>query len=219
MAGPVENARYGVGRSHAQVVVAMGGDDGFVDAVHVFFEKTYFPAEFFGQTISGRVGNIYDCGSGFDDGFDDTCQIFIVGTSGIFGIELYVLNILLCIFYGGDGAFYDFFPGGIELVFDVVVRCSDTRVDTFVLGILQGFGSDFYVVFIGAGQRTDGGPRYGFGDGYDRVEVARARYGKSRFDDIYPQCFESLGHFYFLYGVQLTTRHLLAVAQGCIEDV
>lgn len=85
---PVENTRYGVGRGHAQVVVAVGGDDGLVDAFDILFEEPYLATEFLGQTVTCRVGNVYHRSTGFDDSLDNTGQVFIVGAARVFGVEL-----------------------------------------------------------------------------------------------------------------------------------
>ena len=94
-------------------------DDGFVDAINMFHQIFYLCSIFSRQTIAGSVGDIHNGGTCLDDGFYDTCQIFIVGTTCVFGIELYIIDITASIFHCSDGALYDFFAVAVKLVFDV----------------------------------------------------------------------------------------------------
>ena len=70
----------------------MCGNGDFVDAVDMVDEIFYFFSELGGETVAGGVGNIYDSGSGLDYGLNDAGEIFIVSASGVFGIELHILD-------------------------------------------------------------------------------------------------------------------------------
>ena len=59
-----------------------------------------------GQTVARSVGNVDDGSASLDDSLNHTCQILVVGTSGILGIELYVLYISLGIGHGMNGTLY-----------------------------------------------------------------------------------------------------------------
>ena len=162
LAGAVEHSAQGVGRSHAQVVVAMGGDDGAVDAVDVVHEIFDFGSVFMREAISGGVGDVDHGGAGLDDGFYYAGQVFVVGAPGVLGIELYVFHVFLGILGGGDGLLQDVFAVGVELILDVVIARADAGVYSFALGILQGLEGTVDVFHLGSCQGTDGGPGHGF---------------------------------------------------------
>ena len=217
--GSVLDAGHGVGRSHTQVVVAVGSDDHAVYPLDVLHEVANLLAELVGQAVAGGVGYVDDGGPGLDDGLDDASQIFVVGTACIFGVELYIFDISFGILDGSDSPLDNLFTSRVELVFDVVVRGAYTGVYAFVLGILQGLGRYLDVVLDCPGERTDGGPGHRLGYGYDRCKVAGAGYRETGFDNVDPEGFERFGYLYFFYGVELTAGHLLAVSQGCVENV
>ena len=212
LTGAVLYTRHRVGRGHAQVVVAVGGDNHPVYSGHVLFEVANLAAELVGQAIAGGVGYVDNGSPGLDDGLDHAGQVFVVGAACIFGIELNVLDILFGIFDRGDSALDNLLAGGVELVFDVVVRSAYAGVYTFVPGILQGFGRYLYIVFDRSGKGTNGGPCHRFGDGNDRFEIAGTGYRKSCFYDVDAKGFECFGYLYFFNGVELTAGDLLAVS-------
>ena len=215
---PVEHTLQGVGRGHAQVVVAVGGEHSLVYPVHVLHQVFYLVPILLGQTVARGVGYVDYCGSGLDDGLHHTGEVFIVGAPGILGIELHILYISLGILHGGHGALDDFLAVGVEFVFDVRVARPDAGVYALVLGILEGFGRAVDVFLHGTCQRADGGPSHGFGYFYHRVEVARTRNGEARLYHIHAQLLQCLSHLYFLYRVQLATGHLFTVAQCRVKN-
>ena len=162
LACTVEYALHGVGRGHTQVVVAMGGDDGLVDTIHMLHQVLYLRTVFVGQAVSRCVGDVHYRSTGFDDRFDDTCQIFVLRASRIFGIKLHILHVALGIFYCGYSPFDNLFAVGVELVLDVCIAGADTRMDSLVFGKLQRFGGHVDIALYGAGQGTDGGPCHRF---------------------------------------------------------
>ncbi len=155
LTGTVDHTGYGVGRGHSEVVVAVGGNDHLVDALHVVDQIFDLGTEFRGEAVAGGVGDVYDCGTGADNGFDHAGEIFIVGASGVFGVKLHVFHEFLGEGHGSDSAFENVVAGGVEFIFDVVVRGADTGVDAGAFGIFQRFGGHADVVFDSAGQRAD----------------------------------------------------------------
>ena len=105
------DAGDGVGRGHAQVVVAVGGYDYVVDAVDVLHEILYFLAEFPWQAVAGGVGDVDDRGPGLHYGLHDAGEIFVVGASGVFGVELHVFDERFRILHGCHGSLDDFLAG------------------------------------------------------------------------------------------------------------
>ena len=126
-----------------------------------------------GQTVACGVGDVADRCSGVHHSLDDTRQVFVVRATGILGVELHVLHVLLGILYGSHGTLDDFLAVGVELEFNVRIARADTRVDTLALGILKRLGSHVDVLLHGTCQRTDGGPCHGLGDFNHGIEVAR----------------------------------------------
>ncbi len=160
LTGAVDDAADGVGGGHAQVVVAVSGYGDAVNAVDVFHQIAYFRAEIRRQAVAGSVGNIHNRSSGFDDGFDYSGEIFIVGATGILGIKLYVLDEFLRVADARYGAFENLFACRVEFVADMVVARAYACVDAFVAGIFQRIGCHADVVLNGARQGAHSGPRH-----------------------------------------------------------
>ena len=199
--------------------MAVGGDDGLVDTVDVLHKIADLGAVLLGQAVAGGVGDVHHGGTRFDDGLDDAGKVFVVGASGILGIELHVFHEFLRVFHSGYTTLDDFFAGGVELIFNMVVAGTDAGVDALVAGILEGFDGNIDVLLYGAGEGADGGPRHGFGYLNDGVEIAWAGDGESGFDDIHTKALQLLGHLDFFYRVELATGHLFTVAEGGVEDI
>ena len=158
-------------RRHAQVVVAMRGDNCTVDTVNILHEITDFGSVFARQAIACGVGYIHDGGTGLDDSFHHTRQIFIVGASGILCVEFHILHIAFGILHGSHGTFDNLLARRVKLVADVAVAGSDTGVNALVFGKLQCLGSAVDILLDGTGQRTNGGPCYGFRNLDNRIEI------------------------------------------------
>jgi len=156
----VQHTRHGVGRSHAQVVVAVRGEDGVVYTIYMFHQIFNLLAILRRQTVARRVGDVHHRGTRLDDGFHYAGQILVVRASGIFGIELHVVYIFLGILHGRYCPFDNFLPVRIELIFDMFVTRSYTGMDTLVLGILQGICCHINILLHGTGQGTNRGPRH-----------------------------------------------------------
>ena len=198
----------------------MGGEDApsCCEGIDVLVEVLYLLAVLVGSAEARRVGNVADGSSGLGDGFDDASQVLIVRAACIFGIELHVLDVALGVLHGSHGTLDDFLGRRVELVADVALARSDSGVDAFVLGILQGLGSAVDILLHGAGQSADGRPCDGLADFYHTIEVARARYGEASLDDVYAKCLKLLGNLNFLYCIELAAGHLLAVPQSRVEN-
>ena len=184
LAGTVQHAFECVGSGHAEVVMAVGGDDCLVDAVDMLHEIAYFTAKFIGKAIACRVGNVHHGSTGLDDDFYHLGQILIGCPAGILGIELYVFDIFFRIFHGSDGPLDYFLASGIELVMNVRVACSYAGMYALVLGIAQRFGGYVDVALHGTCQGTDSGPGYSFGNLYHRIEIAGTADGKACLYDV-----------------------------------
>ncbi len=100
----------------------------------------------------------------------------------------------------------------------MIVAGTDSGMNPLALGIFQGFERTIYVFFLGTGQGANGGPRHSFRYFNDRIEITGTRYGKTGFDNVYAQLLQLAGHFDFLHRIQLTSRHLFAVAESCVKN-
>ncbi len=136
----VDYAGHCVGRSHTEVIVAVGGDDGLVDAIHVLLEVLDFLTVLGRKAVTGSVGDVHYCCPGLDDSLHHPGKIFILCPAGVFSVEFHILDVLFGVLDSPDRAFYDLFAGGVELVPDVVVRSTDPCVDSLALGVLERLG-------------------------------------------------------------------------------
>lgn len=100
----------------------------------------------------------------------------------------------------------------------MVIARADTGVDSLVLRILQRLGGNVDIAFYGSGKGAYGGPGHCLADFHNRFEVAGTRYRKTGLNNVDTEFFESLGNFDFLYGIQLTARHLFAVAKCSVKN-
>ena len=183
--GAVLHARQRQCRCHAQVVVAMDGNGDVLDAAHVFHEVLDALAELAGQAVARGVGDVHNGCAGIDDRLDHLCQKRVIGTAGVFGVELHVLDVLLRIGHGRDGALDALVLGDAELVVDMAGADADTRMDTGALSVLQSLGGAVDVLFHRTGQAHDRGViACQLGDSANALEVAGTGDRKARFDDV-----------------------------------
>ena len=152
---PVE----GVGRSHSQIIVAMSGDDGLVDTVHMLLQVLDLLKILLRQTIARGIRDIHHRRSCLDNSLHDTGEVFIVCTAGILTVELHIVNKTLGILSGSHSTFEYFISRGVKLIHDVLITRSDTGMDALVLGILQGVESHINISFNSTRQSTDDWPR------------------------------------------------------------
>ena len=88
----VQHAAQSVGRSHAQVIVAVSRNDCVLDSRYVVAKILNLFAIFAWQTISCSVWYIHHCGARLYHSLDHTCQILVVSTAGVLGVELHVID-------------------------------------------------------------------------------------------------------------------------------
>ena len=175
-------------------------------------------AIFIGSAESSCVRNVADGGSSLADCINHACQILIVCTACILGIELHILHIALGIFHCCNGTFYNLLGIAVELISDMRRACTDSGMNTLALGIFQRISRHINVLLYGTGQRTNGGPCYRFGNFNYRVEVARTTYRESGFNHIHTQSFKLLSYLNLLYSIELASRHLFTIAQGGVKN-
>ncbi len=208
-----------VGRRHAQVIVAVGRDDGLVDVGNVVHQVGYLRAVLARQTVTRGVGYVHYRRARRYDGLHHAGEELLVGAARILGIELHVVDEAARVFYRLDGVFENRFGRHAQLLVNMIGRGAYSRVDTSALRELQRLGCHVDVFLHGASERAYHGARHGLRDLHHRIEIARARYGESGLDYVHSEFFELSGHFDLLDGVELTTRDLLGVAERGVENV
>ena len=130
---------------------------------------------------------MFDGCAGVDNGLDNLRQERIVGTTGVLGIELDVLDIAFRMLDGGHRTLDALVLGDAELVMDMAGANADARVDTRTFGVLQRLRGAVDVLGHSTGQADtdDGGVIASqFGDAADALEVAGAGDRETRFDDV-----------------------------------
>ena len=219
LAGSADHAFERVGRRHAQIVMAMGRNDRAVDVGHMLDKIPDLAGVLLRQAIARRIGNVDDRRPSPDHGLDHAREVLVVGTPGVFGIELDVLDILFRMPDGRHGPLDDLLRRGIELVIDMRVRHADARMYPLVLGQSQRVGRHVDIVLHGPRQRADRRPGNGLRYLPDRIEVAGARHGKAGLDDIHAQRLKRPSHFHFFDRIELAAGNLFPVAQRRVENV
>jgi hypothetical protein len=218
LAGSVADAGDGVGCGKAEVIVAMTGDNGFVDIGDMVYEEGDLLTVLFGQAVAGGIGNIDDGGAGGDNGFDDAGEIIVVGAACVFCVEFHVIYEVLCPFHGLDGTFENLFAVGVELISDMRVRSADAGMDAGAPGGFEGLCGHFDIFLHGAAKAADDGIFDCLCDFFHGMEVTGAGDRETGFDDIDAKGFELEGQFDLFPGVELAAGYLFPVAEGGIKD-
>ena len=201
--------------------MAVSGDYRLVDVWHVVVEVLDFCAVVHGQAVAVGVGNVDNGGTRLDDSLHNTRKVLIVSASRVFSVKLNVVDVFAGVLHGVDGTLDDFLAVRIELVFDVRIRRADAGVDAaaFHWDALKRFVCYINVFFHSPCEGADDGSCGRFADFYYRLEVARTRYWEARLDDVNAEEFQLLSHLNLFHGVELAAGHLLAVAEGGVEDI
>ena len=98
--------------------------------IYMLHQILYLGAELIGQTVACGIGYVYYGSAGLDGSLGHTCQVFIISTAGILGIELHLAALGRSILYGCHGALKDLLTSAVELVTDVLITGAYTGVDT-----------------------------------------------------------------------------------------
>ncbi len=82
-----------VGDGQAQVVVAVGADDGSADVRDSLAERPDHGCVLGGRGVADGVGDVHRRGAGLDGRLDDLAEEFDLGPSGVLGAELDVVAV------------------------------------------------------------------------------------------------------------------------------
>ncbi len=145
----------GVADRHAQIVVAVHGDDGFVDVRHAVIQGGDDAAELVRRGVADGVRDIDGGGAGIDGGFDHAAQIVDRCAAGVFTGELYVVGVVAGTFDRAHRHLQHFVERAFQLRFNVQGRGGQEHVDAERFGDAQRFCGhvDVFVYAAGQGRR------------------------------------------------------------------
>ncbi len=172
LAGTGLNAGEGVGDGHAEIVVAVGGEDDVLSAGDLGEKHAEGGGVFFGRGVADGVGDVDGGGPGLDRNRDDFDEEVRVGAGGVFGGELDVVAEGAGETDGFGSLMEGFGAGDLQLGFEVEIGGGEEGVDTGFVGGLDGAGGGFDVFAFAAGEGGDAGAADFAGDLADGVGVA-----------------------------------------------
>ena len=217
--GAVADALERQSGSHAEVVVRMDGDGHVLDAIDALAQVADARAELPRHVVAGGVGDVHDRGARLDGSLDDANEEVLIGAAGVLCVELDVVHEVAGELDRMDGALDGLVLGQAQLVAQVRRRYAQAGVDTRALGGLQGLSRDLDVLVDGARQAADRAlVASEAADLGHALEVAGARDGEARLDDIDIHADELARDDELFLGVHARAGRLLAVTQRGIED-
>ena len=214
---PIQNTRYCISCCHSQIVMTVGRNDCVIDAIYMVNQIFNLSTIFWRQTIACRIRYIHHRSSCFNNRFYHTCQIFIVRTPCILCIKLHIIHKTTCILHCCYRTFNNLFPIGIEFIFNMRIRSTDTCMDTFMLGKSQCIYCYIDILLNRTGQRTNSRPSHRFWNFNHWIKISRAGDREAGFNYIHSQRFERLRYLNLLHCVQLTSRNLFTIPKGGIK--
>ena len=145
-----------------------------MDVGNMFHEVADLIPVFIGQRISGGVGDIDHRGSGCNHCFDHPGQVLVVGPAGVLGVKFNILHERFCVFYRFHTPLNDLLRIAVQLVVNVVIGCSDPRMDPRPFGVLQRIRGHLDILLHCPGEPADDRLRDCFTDLHHGIEIAGA---------------------------------------------
>ena len=207
---------HGVGHSHAQVVVAVGGDD--VVTLHDVAHIGQTLGVLGGHAVADGVGDVERGGAVVDRDLQHLAHELEVGPRRIFRRELDIGRVLAGTGHCGGGLGLHLIGGHAQLVGHVRLARGDEHMDATPGGGLDGLPAAVDVLERGARKATDDRTGDAAGDGLHALEVALAGDGEAGLDDIDAETGQLLGDLDLLALVEGDAGRLLTVAQRGVED-
>ena len=218
LTGPVLNRGERVGRRHAEVVVAVDRQDRLVDVRDRVLQMTDDAAEFVGEGVAHRVGDVDRRGARVDRGLDHAAEFGKRRAAGVFAGEFHVVRVLRRALDGGDRHVADLVVVLAKLVANVDFGGGDEGVDAAARGDLERFAAGVDVLFDGPRETAGDGAGERRRDRLDALEVAVRRDGESRLDHVDTELFERLGDLQLLPQGKALLKRLFAVSKGGVEN-
>ena len=213
---------------HAEVVVAVDGDDGVFDSPDLFLEAGDGFGEFRRRRVADGVRDVDGPRAGLDGRLDHLAEKIELGATGVLGAELDVLTALAGVGNHRPHFFKHLFLAHPQLVLPVDWRGGDEGVDPPMGGRGDGFQDSINVRRTGAGKTADrwwswaavvGIPAADLlCDGLDRQEIVGRSGRETGLDDVDTEAGKRTRDLQLLTRAHGGPRRLFAVAQGGIED-
>ncbi|MPL94951.1 hypothetical protein SDC9_41114 [bioreactor metagenome] len=206
-----------VRRRHAEVVVAMGGEDDLVGARHLFEQHRDDLGRFLRQGIADGIGNVDRRGAGLDRGLDHAAQVIAFGADRVHRRPLHVLAQVAGVVHGVGDALDHLVL--IE-VGDAAVarRGADEGVDTGARRVFHRLPAAVDVLVIRAREAADHRILGVLRDIGHRFEIAFRGDREAGLDDVDAHLVESLGNLQLLVMGHRRAGRLFAVTQGGVEN-
>ena len=157
---------------------------GIFNTIHMLHQILDFSTIFLRKAITGSIRNIHNRSTSLYDRLYHASQILIIRTSSILRIEFHILDVFFSILYSSNSTLDDFFTIRIELIFDMAIACTNTRMNTLMLSILQSLGSTVNIFLHRTSKGTNRRPSHGFRNLHNRIEITWTRDRETSFDNI-----------------------------------
>ena len=119
LAGTIQNTCHRVGSSHSQIIMTVGRNDCILNTCYMIYQIFDFRAILGRQAVTCCIRNIHYCSTSLNNRFNHTSQIFIIRTSCILCIKLYIIHKTTGIFHCRHSTFDNLFPIRIEFIFNM----------------------------------------------------------------------------------------------------
>ena len=206
-----------VGDGEAQVIMAMNADHDLVDVSHVPPEMSDQTSVLSRHCVAYCVGDVDGGGAGFNCFLHHLRQEVRLGARRVLGGELYIVAIVPCALDSFDGPSQDLLFGHAELKFAVNGAGGEEYMDALPRCISERFPGAVDVCPLAAGEAANDRPFNFPGHRADRLQLARRRVRKTRFDDVNAQVLEGMSDLELLRQVHAGAGRLLAVPQRSVE--
>ena len=207
-----------VGDRHAEVVVAVHGEDRLLRARHLLHHGAEHLVVFLGRGVADGIGQVDGGGAGLERRLHAAAQIVDLGARGVLGRPLHVLHPVARPRHLEVDHLQHLLGRLLQLVLHVHGRGGDEGVDARARGVPDRLAGAVDVGLAGPRQPAHHRPLEPPGDLRDGLEVAFAGDRKARLDDVDAHLVEEVGDLELLLEGHGGAGALLAVAQRRIEN-
>ncbi len=190
---------------------------GHPGAVRRFDDGLDEGAEFLGNGVSHRVGDVEGGGPAVGGSAEDLGEKCRVGSACVLRGELDVLDEAARVRHGLSHLGEYLFRGHLELELHVDGACGDERVDSRFLRPLDRLGGCEDIFPSCPGKSGDNRAVHLLRDELDRLEVAGGSGRKTCLDDVHVHLRELEGYPKLLFFVQVDPGGLFPVPEGGVE--
>ena len=212
------DARQRVGHRHAEVVVAVHGEDRLLRARHLLHHVAEHLEVFLRRGVAHGIRQVDGGGAGLQRRLHAAAQIVELGARGVLGRPLHVLDPVAG---SGDLEVHELqhlLGRLLQLVLPVHRRGGDEGVDARACGVLDGLAGAVDVGLAGPRQPAHHRSLELAGDLRHGGKIALRSDRKARLDDVDAHVVEEVGDLQLLLEAHGGAWALLAVAQGGIEN-